>query len=80
MKDSLFKDSAFPESKWKKMTLARTDLSGSDFFRTSLKDIDLSDCKIERIILSDTFRELHGATINPFQAAELVRLLGVKVV
>lgn len=50
------------------------------FFRTSLKDIDLSDCKIERIILSDTFRELRGATINPFQAAELVRLLGVKVV
>ena len=45
-----------------------------------LKGIDLSDCTIERIILSDSFRELKGATINSVQAADLIRLLGVKVV
>ena len=69
----------FPEVRFKKMTLRKVD-SAARIFRTPLKDMDLSDCKIEKIILSDTFRELKGASINPLQAAELVRLLGVKVV
>ena len=78
--DSFFKGTAFPEVRFKKMTLRKVDFCGADFFRTPLKDMDLSDCKIEKIILSDTFRELKGAIVNPLQAAELVRLLGVKVV
>ena len=72
-----FKGAAFPEVRFKKMTLRKVDFCGADFPHP-LKDMDLSDCKIEKIILSDTFRELKGASINPLQAAELVRLLGVK--
>ena len=64
----------------KKLSLEKVDFSGTDFFLTPLKGIDLSDCAIERIILSDSFRELKGATINSAQAADLIRLLGVKVV
>lgn len=80
VKDCLIREAAFSEASLKKLSLEKVDFSGTDFFLTPLKGIDLSDCTIERIILSDSFRELKGATINSVQAADLIRLLGVKVV
>ena len=70
---------AFASCIWKKLKLSGTDLCGADFFGTSLRGMDLSDCIIAGISVSDNFRELQGLTISSHQALELVRLLGVKL-
>ncbi len=54
-------------------------LTRAELFKTSLKGIDLSDCDISGIALSDTFYELRGAEVSYDQAAELAALLGVKI-
>ena len=54
-------------------------LTRAELFKTSLKGIDLSDCDISSIALSDTFYELRGAEVSYDQAAELAALLGVKI-
>lgn len=51
----------------------------TELFRTSLKGIDLSNCDISGIIISDLFSELRGAEVSYEQAAELARLLGIKI-
>ena len=56
------------------------DLSGADFFRTPLRGVDLSECTIEGIAVSENCAELRGARINALQATELARLLGVNIV
>ncbi len=68
------------ELKFKGIKLNRINLTHVDFYKTPLKGIDLSDCAIEGIMLSDTYAELRGAKINMFQAAEIARLFGVQVV
>jgi hypothetical protein len=45
-----------------------------------LKNIDLSDCIIDEIAVSNTCNELRGAIINAGQAIELARILGIKIV
>ena len=57
----------------------RCNLTRADFFRTSLKGIDLSTCEIAGIGVSDTHSELVGALIAADQAVDLVGMLGVKV-
>ena len=47
------------------------------FYRTSLKDIDLSDSNIAGI--SVQLEDIKGAIINEFQAVDLLYLLGVKL-
>ena len=58
----------------------RQDLAGTDFFRTPLKGMDLSECVIDGIMVSDQFTELAGVKVSLLQAAELARLMGVKIV
>ena len=48
------------------------------FFRTPLKGMDLSECVIDGIMVSDQFTELAGVR-SALQAAELARLMGVKI-
>ncbi len=55
------------------------DLTQADFFRTSLKGLDLSTCNIAGIAVSDTRTELRGMLIAPEQAIDLVGMLGVVV-
>lgn len=50
------------------------------FFKTLLKGMDLSDCTIDNIMVSDQYTELAGVKVNLFQAAELAKLMGVKIV
>jgi len=50
---------------------------GAQFFKTSLKGIDLSTCKIERVAVS--IEDIKGAIIDQFQAIDLLYLLGVKI-
>ena len=68
------------EVKYKGIKLNQVNFTHVDFFKTPLKGVDLSDCTIDGILVSDTYAELRGAKINMFQAAELARLLGVQIV
>ena len=51
----------------------------AEMFKTSLRGIDLSDCDISGIALSDTLYELRGAEVSYDQAVDLIGLLGIKV-
>ena len=46
-------------------------------FKTSLKDIDISDANIEGIAIS--IEDIKGATIDQMQALDLLYLIGVKI-
>ena len=50
---------------------------GAQFFKTSLKDIDLSESQIQGMAI--TMEDIKGATIDIVQAADLLYLLGVKI-
>ena len=68
------------EVRFKKTICSRTDFTGVDFFKTLLRGMDLSDCTIDNIMVSDQYTELAGVKVNLFQAAELAKLMGVKIV
>lgn len=78
--DSVMKMSAMPECRFKQLQLHGVNLEEVDFFKTSLKNLDLSRCEIRGISVSDSFRELAGVKIDAMQAVELALLLGVKIV
>lgn len=78
--NSKFKESYFSEVKIKKLKLKEIIFSGTDFFKTSLNGIDLSDCQIDGIKVSVGFPELKGSKINSIQAVELVRVFDIDVV
>ena len=75
-----FRESFLSEVKLKKTVFSSTDLTGTDFFRTPLKGLDLSECVIDGIMVSDRYTELAGLKVSLLQAAELARLMGVKIV
>ncbi|EKC53740.1 pentapeptide repeat protein, partial [human gut metagenome] len=50
----------------------------TQFFKTSLNGIDLSNSNIDQIAVS--LEDIKGAKINQMQAIDLMYLLGVKVV
>ena len=74
-----FTESALSEMRLKKVILEKTDLTGAELFRTSLTGMDLTSCTLDRIVLSETCRELKGAVINAAQAAVVARILGIRV-
>lgn len=74
------RESFLSEVKFKKTTCVKTDFTSVDFFKTPLKGMDLSDCVIDNIMVSDQYTELAGLKVNLFQAAELAKLMGVKIV
>lgn len=77
---SSFQEAFFSEVKLKKTTFVKSDFTKADFFRTPLKGMDFSDCVIENIMVSDTLKEVAGMKINMFQAVEITKLVGVKIV
>ena len=54
-----------------------SDLTRAQFFKTSLKGIDLSNNKIEGIAI--TIEDIKGAIIDQLQAVDLLYLLGVEL-
>lgn len=74
------RESFMSEVRLKKTVFKKTDLTGTDFFHTPLKGVDLSDCTIDGIMVSDRFTELAGLKVSLLQAAELARLMGIKIV
>ncbi len=77
--DCVMREAFLSEVKFKKTALSNTDLNRAEFFRTPLRDIDLSSCIIDGITLSDSHTELHGALVSPIQAVELAKMLGVRI-
>ena len=76
-KDTLLKNGYFQENKTKSIYFNNVDLMQAQFLKTSLNKIDLSSCKIEGIAIS--IEDIKGAIIEPFQAVDLMYLIGVKV-
>lgn len=74
-----FRESAFSEVRIQKSQFDSIDFSRSDFFKTSLKGVNLSTCKIEGILVSDHFQELRGLEISAEQAPYIAAFLGVKI-
>ena len=79
IKECDFTEASLSEMRLKKVVLDRTDFTGAELFRTSCAGIDLSTCTLDRIALSETCRELKGATIHPSQAPVVARILGIRV-
>lgn len=63
----------------KNIILKNVKLVNTTFFKTPLKDINLTDCIIDGLIVSDNGAELRGATVDVYQAAMFARLLGLNV-
>jgi uncharacterized protein YjbI with pentapeptide repeats len=79
--DCNFTEAFLSEIRLKKPTLKAVNFTGADFFKALLKGIDLSDCTIDGITVSDTRNELRGAIVSAGQAIELAaRILGIKIV
>ena len=81
IRDCNFTEAFLSEIMLKKPTLKAVNFTGADFFKTLLKGIDLSDCIIDGITVSDTRNELRGSIVNAGQAIELAaQVLGIKIV
>ncbi len=51
--------------KLKKTRWQSTDFTGAELFQTPLKGMDLSDCEISGITVSESFSELRGVKLSP---------------
>ena len=79
VKECDFTESSMSEMRLKAVTISKADLTGAELFRTSLSGMDLTTCTLDRIVLSETCRELKGAVISAPQAAVVARILGIRV-
>ena len=56
------------------------NLMEAEFYRTSLKGIDLSNSEISGIRITNLANnELRGSSVSSLQALELARMLGVEI-
>jgi uncharacterized protein YjbI with pentapeptide repeats len=55
------------------------DLERASFFKTLLRGTDFTTSNIKGLILSDDAKEISGAVVDLYQAAELSRYLGVTI-
>ena len=65
--------------RWNALVLDDADLSGACVTGASLRGLDLRRCRISGLTAGDGLRELRGAIVDPIQAAELARLLGLDI-
>ena len=63
--------------KIKNIYFNNANLRQAQFFKTSLKNIDLSNSQIEGIAIS--LEDIKGAIIDQIQAIDLLYLIGVKI-
>ncbi len=70
---------SFCDCQWKDWTLTRTVLRSARLLHTSLAGLDLTDCVLDGIAISDTNVELRGALVTMEQAAMLAKRLGLVI-
>jgi uncharacterized protein YjbI with pentapeptide repeats len=75
--DCLLHDSSFEEAVLRSVRFRGCDLRNVRMARAQLEDVDLRGCVVEG--LQFELPDARGLTIDPSQAPELIRLLGVKV-
>lgn len=72
-------DTFFAGCKLKSFETRESQYFRTEFFHTSLTDVDFSTCDLEGICVSENAEELKGAIVNVLQAIELSRLLGLTI-
>lgn len=77
IEDTSFVSAFISETKLKGIVLERNKFDSTDFFKTSLKGMDFTSCELQGILLSEDMREIKGAKMNIFQAAEIARMIGI---
>lgn len=77
--DSDFSEAIFSETELGGAILDEVKLNRTTFVKTSLGGINLTRCAIANPRFSDHAPELRRAIVNPAQAAELAKLLGVVI-
>jgi uncharacterized protein YjbI with pentapeptide repeats len=73
----LLRDSSFEEAILSKVRFGGSDLANVRMARAQLEDVDLRGCEVRG--LQFDLRNARGLTIDPAQAPDLIRLLGVRV-
>ena len=75
--NTILRNAYFEEDILKNVFFDKADLMQAQIFKTSLKDIDLSNSFIDGITIS--LEDIKGAIINEYQAINLIELIGVKI-
>jgi len=74
-----FSEAMFSETELGGAALDEVKLNRATFVKTPLGGINLTRCAIDNLRFSDHAPELRRAIVNPAQAAELAKLLGVVI-
>jgi uncharacterized protein YjbI with pentapeptide repeats len=77
--ESQLKGSFLTQCYFKDVIWNQADLEKASLFKTSLRGADLTTSKINGLILSDDGKEISGAIVDLYQAAELSRYLGIVI-
>lgn len=70
-------EASFAGVQFKQVEMHDSRFIRNNFFKTSLKDIDFSNCEFIAPTVSDHQSELKGIIVNPMQALDLVSLWGI---
>lgn len=65
--------------KHKKLSIVSSDLERAVITGTCLKDLDLSESKLDGLLFSDTASELRGAELDVSQLIQIAPNLGIKL-
>lgn len=80
VEDTSFVSAFWSEMKLKRVVLERNRFESTDFFKTSLRGMDVSGCELIKPLLSEDLRELRGAKMSALQAVEVAAMMGIIVV
>lgn len=79
IQDTRLPGASFSQCKVKELSWDRAELTGASFFGTSMRGMDFTTSLINGLVMSDSFRELQGAVVDLYQAAELAKRLGLVI-
>ena len=63
----------------KGLELQKVRLARAELYGTLFKGVDLTDCDLAGVTLSQDLHELRGATVSALHAAAFLRALGINV-
>ena len=79
LNDCDFSSALICSTEIKNIELKNVKLVNGVFFKTPLRDVNLTDCIIDGLVVSDNGAELKGATVDVYQAAMFAKLLGLNI-
>ncbi len=75
-----FTEGFFVSCQLKETLLQGNRFIRTSFFQTPLRGVDFTSCELEAVQVSEDGKELAGAVVDVYQAAEFAKLLGLNVV